>query len=163
MQRGRREGFSIIELLIVLGIISILSAIVIANYLTGLQRARQKRTMADIRNAATAWEARAVEIRAYNAAGFTYPTQPVTISQLMAILVPTYTKVLPRADGWGKDLEFTIDKPFAGTEDASYYAIRSAGSDSTFESPPYTPGATTQFECDIVYSAGQFVVYPASK
>lgn len=164
MTRERASGFSIIELLIVMGIISILSAIVIANYLEGMQRARQKRTMADMRSVAVSWEARAVEVRAYNAAGFTYPTEPVTAAQLAGILVPTYAKSLATKDGWSKELEFTLDKPFLGSEGANVYAIRSAGSDGVF-SATYTAGTTprSSFDCDIVYSNGQFVVLPETK
>jgi general secretion pathway protein G len=59
------------EILIVIAVIAILAAIAIANYVTGLQRARQKRTMADIRTIASAWEARATETKGYSAAGYT--------------------------------------------------------------------------------------------
>ncbi|MGZ7080554.1 MAG: prepilin-type N-terminal cleavage/methylation domain-containing protein, partial [Thermoanaerobaculia bacterium] len=65
MRRQRAGGFTLIEVLIVVAIIAILAAIAIANYLTALQRARQKRTMADMRTIATAWEARATETRGY--------------------------------------------------------------------------------------------------
>jgi hypothetical protein len=37
--------------------------------------------------------------------------------------------------------------------------IISAGKDGKFDSATL-PGPTTQFDCDIVYSAGMFVVYP---
>src|SRR5947207_15987123 len=43
----RRNGFSIIELLVAVLIIGIIAAIAMGNYLNALNRAKQKRTMAD--------------------------------------------------------------------------------------------------------------------
>ena len=54
-RRGTR-GFTILEVLIVVAIIGMIAAIAIANYLNALQRTKQKRTMADIRSMAIAWE-----------------------------------------------------------------------------------------------------------
>ncbi|MEO8035925.1 MAG: prepilin-type N-terminal cleavage/methylation domain-containing protein, partial [Acidobacteriota bacterium] len=67
--RHKEKGFTLIELLIVVAIIGILAAIAIPNLLTALQRAKQKRTLADIRSIATAWEARSTDLGKYNAAG----------------------------------------------------------------------------------------------
>ena len=71
----RRHGFTIIELLVALAIVGILVAIAVWKYHASIQRARQKRTMADMRSIATAWEGRATDVKSYNAAaaGFTMP------------------------------------------------------------------------------------------
>lgn len=164
MRRKCVRGFSLIELLVVIGIIGILAAMAIANYLNGLQKARQKRTMADIRSIANAWEARAVDVRAYNAAGqappvtYTTPTTPLTQAQLASILMPTYMRVLPSIDGWSWPLEFAVDAALGGTPSA-HYAIRSAAGDRAFQTT-YVAGPTDDFDCDIVFADGNFVVYP---
>jgi prepilin-type N-terminal cleavage/methylation domain-containing protein len=161
MQRRRSSpGFTIIELLVAMGIIGILAAIAIWNYYLGIQKARQKRTMADIRAVATAWEARAVDTRGYNgAAAGIWPSSSVDKDQLNLMLVPTYIKILPQYDGWSRAFELAVDVPVGDTATAFTYGIRSYGRDGIPDNN-IIPGATTNFDCDIVYMNGTFVVYP---
>ena len=159
MKRMRSGGFTMVELLVVVAIIAILAGIAMANYWNGIQRARQKRTMADIRSIAMAWEARASEIRGYNAAGFTVPAVEISASDLDGLLTPTYTKSVTHIDAWGHLMKFALDQPIGGVS-ASVYAVRSAGADGIFETS-YTQGPTTSFDCDIVYSNGAFICFPS--
>ena len=162
MQREHQRGLSLVELLVVLAVIGILATIGIFNYLGALQRSKQKRTMADMRTIASAWEARGSEGRMYNAGGYTFPAAPMSFAQVTALLVPTYSKGLPRVDGWGRPFEFACDQPVGGPP-ASMYGIRSGGSDAAFEGATYTPGTFSEYDCDIVYSEGTFIRYPADR
>ena len=153
MRRRGHAGFTLIELLVVVAIIGILAAIAIANYLNALTRARQKRTMADVRTIAIAWEQRNAEKGSYNVAGFTYPATPITYDTLVTALAPDYVATLPRNDGWGRSYEFAAE--------GRAYVIRSAGRDGVFEGTDYEVAPTDSPDCDIVYSNGNFVTWPA--
>jgi hypothetical protein len=100
-------------------------------------------------------------VKAYNAAaiGFTMPGAPITLGDMSAMLVPTYIKVMPQLDGWGRPFDFAASQPVGSATTAEEYAIRSAGRDGIFSSS-YVVGGTTNFDCDIVYSGGVFMVYP---
>ena len=154
MRRRGHAGFTLIELLVVVAIIGVLAAIAIANYLNAVARARQKRTMADMRTIATAWETRHSEKGSYSTAGFTFPTGPVTFTQLEAALTPNYARDIPQVDGWEQPFEFAFEE--------GVYAIRSSGRDGIFEGTDYVEAEFESPDCDIVYSNGRFVSSPAS-
>jgi len=161
----KQKGFTLIELLIVVAIIGILAAIAIPNLLTAMQRSKQKRTMADMRSIATAWEAYATDNNSYNAAGVaTVSTLDWSLfsdwsyANLSGEVSPTYIRSLPANDGWGRAYGYAVDNKTAAR--AQEYAMRSMGKDPIFESGAYTVGPRNVFECDIVYSMGSFIAYP---
>ena len=167
MKKRNNKGFTLIELLIVVAIIGIIVAIAIPNLLNAIQRAKQKRTMADMRSAGTAAEAYAVDFNHYPAAaaGMVWPSGlsiPTTSFGALAAagkfniqVAPTYIRVLPLVDGWSSWYLYKS----AGTN-AQHYAILSAGKDGA-PTAPATNFETTNFNEDIVFCDGQFIQYPA--
>jgi type II secretion system protein G len=166
MKKRNNKGFTLIELLIVVAIIGIIVAIAIPNLLNAIQRAKQKRTMGDMRTAGTAAEAYAVDFNHYPAAaGFTLPAglvYPPTATfgapgapfpALNGQVTPTYIRTLPLTDGWNSFFLYTAG---ANLQD---YMISANGKDGSIETPPW--GETTNFNNDIVFVDGQFAQYPA--
>jgi type II secretory pathway pseudopilin PulG len=156
--RRREAGFSIIELLIIGAIIAILCAISIYSYMNALNRAKQKKTVNDIRVIAQAWEARASDVSSYQVAGYTFPDDAIDYATLSEALKPTYLRDMPRLDGWLRPLQFAIEPAGPGSP-VGGYAIRSAGRNGQFETE-YEQGTTNDPDCDIVWATGGFVVFP---
>ncbi len=158
MRRKSREGFTLIELLVTVAIIAIVASIAILSYLSAITRARQKRTMSDMRTIAQAWEARASDRQTYVLAGvgFSFPATTYDFTTVQGALSPTYIRVLPAYDGWNRAFEYGVDGA------SNVYAIRSAGRDGAFDTE-ITAGITTNPDCDIVYSGGAFVAYPSTQ
>ena len=156
------KGFTLIELLIVVAIIGIIVAIAIPNLLNAIQRAKQKRTMGDMRSIGTAAEAYSIDYNAYPPAaassipvlygGVTYPSVSVG-ANLSKYISPTYIRVMPLTDGWNSYFFYNVN---ANDQD---YGIVSAAKDGSLVSPSAS-GPTTNFNIDIVFSDGQFTVFP---
>jgi type II secretion system protein G len=154
----RRRGFTLIELLIVVAIIGIIVAIAVVNMINAIQRAKQKRTMGDMKSFATAIEAYATDQNYYPAAaGFSLPSglslPTSTVGTVAGLLSPTYLRVLPLVDGWSSYYTY-------GTSPSrSDFALRSAGADGALDTTPIW-GATTNFNADIILVDGTFVQFP---
>ncbi len=139
--------------MLVLYIPGIIAAIAIPNLLTAMQRSKQKRSMADIRTIAVAVEAYATDHNAYPAVR--------TIDELVPFLEPTYSKSLPRVDGWGTPYFY---EPAQCTPSCAGYYVASAGKDGSLDRPLSEYGtefvANTNVSEDIVFANGSFVRAP---
>jgi len=179
--RGQK-GFTLIELLIVVAIIGIIAAILIPNLIDALQKAKQKSTVADIRNIGTAWMSWVTDQVSAGAAGLVAGqldwaadlTNEIDLDDMSRLLEGTdgdqfYLQKLPTTDGWANPLEFRA--VFTAGDTDSYrqlitqsraIGIRSTGRDGIAEGTVYENGTflTTNYDGDIVWSDGYFVRVP---
>ena len=100
-------------------------------------------------------------MNSYLGAGYTVLGNPVTYATLQPMLAPDYIKNLPEEDGWGNAYEFNTDL----ATNAQEYQIISGGKNGNIAASegPDAGGPTTDFDCDIVYVNGSFVVFPEGK
>lgn len=147
-------------LLIGTAIAGIVAAIVIPNFVDAVEKAKQKRTVADIRFVGTTWMAYATDHFDDGAADL--PVGDLPFERLEALLVPEYAVELPTTDGWGHPLAFRIVS--SGTSGLAALEIQSPGRDGVLEPPPAgdSPFPAISYDRDIVWRDGQFVAYPAS-
>jgi len=157
-RRTASRGFTLIELLIVVAIIGIIVAIAVVNMINAIQRAKQKRSMADIKSLSSALEAYAVDLNSYPAAaGYSLPSglslPTATFGAVAGELSPTYIRMAPLQDGWNSWYLYG-----ASTSRADY-AVRSSGADGLPQATPLF-GPTTDFTADIILVDGAFVQFP---
>jgi len=171
--RNRERGFTLIELLIVVAIIGIIAAILIPNLIDALQKAKQKRTMADMRNIGTSWMSWVTDQVSAAAAGAAntwdagaYPGT-LTRDQLFSTLHPSttffYMNEVPELDGWKHPYWYAWSQDVLS---AQVIAIASQGRDGTGTQTapgevtigPFTP---TNYPEDIIWADGFFVRWPS--
>ena len=169
--RNRQRGFTLIELLIVVAIIGIIAAILIPNLIDALQKAKQKRSVADIRTIGTAWMSWLTDAAGSSAAGssatYTWLSSSFSHSGLQSLLRPSntffYLQEVPSLDAWQSAYEFGFIGATANLLSGSnVMAVRSTGRDKSADTTSYTPGpfVATDYDQDIVWADGYFVRYP---
>jgi general secretion pathway protein G len=164
-QKGQK-GFTLIELLIVVAVIGIIVSMLIPNLLDALQKAKQKRTMGDIKVIGTAmfsWltdQSTAAAGAATTSIDLTQYGTQLAPADLTTVLVSQYIQQIPTLDGWKSPYQYYLrtDNPH-GTQ---VMAIRSLGRDKTAEGDVYTVTAfdPTDYDRDIVWADGFFARYP---
>jgi prepilin-type N-terminal cleavage/methylation domain-containing protein len=166
--RNREKGFTLIELLIVVAIIGIIAALLIPNFLDALQKAKQKRTVADMRNIGTAmfsWLTDQVGAAAAGAAATTVDMASYgTVtdgSSLLSVLVPQYLQQVPEVDGWKTNYDYYLKT--ATPLDKQVMAIQSYGRDKKKQltsAITVTSFDPTDYDQDILWADGFFVRWP---
>ncbi len=168
LRRDRSNGFTLIELLIVIAIIGIIAAMLIPNLLDAMQKAKQKRTVAEIKIVGTGLMSWLTDQTGAAAAGSTTTTSavmmsdytPITATVLQTVLEPNYVGQLPRLDGWKHPYDYYLN--VADPTNKHVMAIRSGGLDGVATGETYTYGSffPTDYSQDIVWTDGFFVRWP---
>lgn len=148
----------------------VLLAILIPNVLDALEKAKQKRAVADIRTVGTAWfswltdqvDDQPVETASESSSTPGSREGADELSTLFDSASMSSITELRDKDPWGKPYEYTYaDSPSA----EHVIQIRCFGRDGKEgpTMPPYTAGpfAATAYDEDIVWADGFFVRYPA--
>jgi general secretion pathway protein G len=140
------RGFTVLELLLVVAVIGIVSAIALPNVVSAIQRARQSRTMTDMRTIAGA-------LVLYEQDYVDYPieTSLASAEDLRPHLQP-YMGDFKATDGWRRPYWYI-------SSDGHRYSLISYALDGKPD-PPYSNGPTHRFEEDIVMSDGVFIQWP---
>ena len=137
------QGFSLVELIVVVAVLGILVAIVIPALLSAVDRSRQRRAMADMTNIAKANGMAQVDNSRYVLA--------------LADLAPMYMNPVPAGDGWGNAWLYAP----AGNQRS--YLLTSQGKDGAVGPPAPNPWYNEPFEPDLVMDTGQFTQIPINQ
>ncbi len=160
MRKGQ-GGFTLVEVLIVLTIIAILASMIIPNLLVMIQRAKQKRAMAEVRGMATAIESYATDTNRAPLGNGSWGNTDTAIPQ--GELIPFYIKELPNPDPWLSKYQY------ASTSTGADFGVRTLGLDGVADSADLgtlvnAPIAQTHcLENDIVWVNSDFQIWPEGK
>jgi general secretion pathway protein G len=154
VQLRRNEiGFTLIELLVVVAIIGIIAAIAIPSLLEATQRARQRRTMGDMKTISNALAQYLQDTGIVPLGGSVGTIVTTPNASLNSVLVPTYITAIPDRDGWGNPFRYIVSA-------RDSYTLESRGRDGI-----NNVNATRNdrnWDHDLMLSNGIFIASPES-
>ena len=168
----RQGGFSIIELVLVILIISLIASIMIPNLIDALHKAKQRRTMGELRLIGTAWMSWLTDNAGASSAGAQQLYRvngfnALSYEQIYGYLHPSdtffYMQDVPERDPWGSQLTFYLN---SNNLSDSQLLLCAAARDNHYETCdgskdiPIGPFVATNFDQDIVWADGFLVRWP---
>ena len=172
LKRHRHHGFSIIELVLVILIIGLIASVLIPNLIDAIHKAKQRRTMGELRLVGGAWMSWYTDHNSAMAAGsnqlYAVDTfKKLSYLELYGYLHPTetfyYIQEVPSKDAWGSGLTFYLNQE-KGTD--RQLLLCAAARENIFETCngtdaiPIGPFIGTDFDQDIVWADGFLVRWP---
>ena len=167
-----RAGFSLMELLLVVTIILIVASILIPNWIDAIHKAKQKRTMAELKQIGGAWMswltdqigvASAGAAKTFDPSGLVQMSYPQIYNYLHPSETFFYLQEVPEEDAWGSSLSYWMD-PTMSSE--SQVMICAAARDNVFDTctnsgaMPVGPFLSTDFDQDIIWADGVLLRWP---
>ena len=162
------------ELLLVVTIILVVASILIPNWIDALHKAKQRRTMAELKQIGTAWMSWLTDQEGSTSPGAakTFDAselQEVTYEEIFGYLHPSdsffYLQELPTEDAWGSQLSFWMNP---NTGSGAQLMLCSAARDNVFDTCDGSatqaagPFMSTNFDLDIIWADGSLVRWPSS-
>jgi Tfp pilus assembly protein PilE len=147
-------------LLVLLAIAGIVAAIAIPNFLDALQKAKQKRAVAELQTIGQAIELYKAE--------HGYAPAATDMASLGAALGGSYSSSITRLDPWQHPYRYACWQESAAAKGCEHYRIGCAGRDGSFEQvdlKDYAPAEFTprEYDRDIVYGDGEFIARPRAR
>lgn len=172
LDRNRQKGFSIIELVLVVAIIGLIASILIPNLIDAVHKAKQRRTMGEMRLVGTAWmnwftdqngAASAGSNQVYRVDTFTQQSYQMIYNYLHPSDTFFYMQAVPEQDPWGSDLQYYMNSNNLSDRQLLICALaRDSTADFCDGSTdiPVGPFIATDFDQDIVWADGFLIRWP---